>query len=132
MDWNSVEGSPSMLSTVLGVLALVGVLGILARLARAGLRLGITAAEAAAANGLAEASARRGDLTALDERRRQAAELRRTRRARLAVAAGWAALLVVPAFTPWGREAYAAASLLWLLPRARRRGVPPPGGAVQG
>ena len=106
---------------------MVGVLAILARMGRAILRLGITAAEETAAAGVAEASARRGDLTALAERREQAGALRRTRRMQMLAAGVWAALLVAPAFAEWGRYLYAASAFLWLLPRAPlRRPAPPP------
>jgi hypothetical protein len=102
------------------------VLALLARLGWALLRVGITVAEETAAAGMAEASARRGDLTTLAERRNQAVTLRRTRWAQLAASALWAALLVVPPLLDVGRPVYVAAVLLWLLPRPplRRQQAP--------
>jgi hypothetical protein len=113
--------SVSLPEPLAGILAAVGVLAILARLGRSLLRVGITVAEETAAAGMAEASARRGDLTGLAERREQRFALRRTRFRQLAVSALWTALLVVPALAGWGRPVYAAAVLLWLLPRAPLR-----------
>ena len=115
--------SVSLPEPLLGILAVVGVLAILARLGRSLLRVGITVAEETAAAGMAEASARRGDLTGLAERRAQRAALRRTRFGQLAVSVLWAVLLVLPALAGWGRPVYAAAVLLWLLPRAPLRPV---------
>jgi hypothetical protein len=110
-----------------GLVAVFGVLALLARLGRSLLRVGITVAEETAAAGMAEASARRGDLTTLAERRGQAVALRRARWAQLAASTGWAALLVAPPLLDVGRPVYVAAVLLWLLPRAPlRRRVPAP------
>ena len=106
---------------ILGVLALVGVLAILARLGRSLLRVGITAAEETAAAGVAEASARRGDLTTLAERKEQKLALRRTRWKQLGASAAWTALLFTPPIAGVGQLVYAACSLLWLLPRAPLR-----------
>ena len=97
--------------------AVFGVLALLARLGWALLRVGLAVAEETAAAGMAEASARRGDLTTLAERRGQAVALRRARWGQLAVSALWAACLVVPPLLDVGRPAYVAAVLLWLLPR---------------
>jgi hypothetical protein len=117
----------SVFDPLAGLLALIGVLAIVARLGRAVLRVGLTAAEETAAAGMAEASARRGDLTTLAERRSQALSLRRRRWLQLAAAGAWAALLLVPAFVEGGRLAYAAGAVLWLLPRTPlRRPAPPP------
>ncbi len=106
-----------------GLIAVFGVLAILARLGRSLLRVGITVAEETAAAGMAEASARRGDLTTLAERRGQAVALRRARWGQLAASAGWAALLAVPPLLDVGRPVYVAAVLLWLLPRPPLRKV---------
>ena len=123
---NIAFASVSLPEPLLGILAVVGVLAIVARLGRSLLRVGITVAEETAAAGMAEASARRGDLTGLAERREQKTALRRTRFKQLAVSALWMALLVIPAVAGWGRPAYAAAVLLWLLPRAPLRQVRAP------
>jgi len=118
--------SVSLPEPILGILAVLGVLALLARLGRSLLRVGITVAEETAAAGMAEASARRGDLTGLAERRDLRVALRRTRLKQLAVAVLWVALLAAPALAGWGRPVYAAAALLWLLPRAPLRKVPAP------
>ena len=118
---NSSLALISLPGPVLGFLAFVGVLAILARLGRSLLRVGITAAEETAAAGVAEASARRGDLTTLAERKEQKVALRRTRWKQLATSAAWAALLVVPPLAGVGQAVYAASALVWLLPRAPLR-----------
>jgi hypothetical protein len=123
---NIAFASVALPEPLLGILAVVGVLAIVARLGRSLLRVGITVAEETAAAGMAEASARRGDLTGLAERREQKTALRRTRFKQLAVSTLWIALLVVPALAGWGRPVYAAAVLLWLLPRAPLRQVRAP------
>jgi len=106
-------------------LAVLGVGAILLRLMGALLGLGLTAVEASAASSLAEASARRGDLTGMMERKEAGLALRR-RRLR---AAGWVAvylgLLVVPPIADVARFVYAAAAGLWLLPRPRVVRPPP-------
>lgn len=106
-----------LLSLVLLLLAVLGVVALAARLGRSALRLGLNAAEATAASGLAEVSERRGDITGFMEGRASGDTLRRARRRNLASLAAYALLLVIPPFTPFAREAYAAAALLWLLPR---------------
>lgn len=123
---NFALDSVSLPEPLLGILAVVGVLAIVARLGRSLLRVGITVAEETAAAGMAEASARRGDLTGLAERRDQRAALRRTRFKQLAISLLWATLLVAPALAGWGRPVYVAAVLLWLLPRAPLRQVRAP------
>lgn len=106
-----------LLSIVLLLLAALGLAAVLLRLGRAVLRLGLTVAEATAANGLAEVSQRRGDITGFLERQASGVALRRARRRNLATMAGYALLLAVPPFAGVAREVYAAAALLWLLPR---------------
>jgi hypothetical protein len=104
---------------LLTVLAMAGALALFGQLFRALARLGIASVEKTAASGLAEVAARRGDLTSLAERRELEGQARYGRaRAGLLVAA-WLLLLIVPVITGWTREAYAAASLLWFLPRRR-------------
>lgn len=114
----------NLLSVVLLLLAVLGLVALVARLGRAALRLGLNAAEATAASGLAEVSQRRGDITGFLERRASGETLRRRRRRNLAAVLGYGMLLVAPLFTDAAREVYAAASLLWLLPRRPVR--PPP------
>jgi hypothetical protein len=112
-----------LLSLVLLLLAVLGVLALVTRLGRAMLRLGLNAAEATAASGLAEVSERRGDVTGFLERRASGQSLRRARRRNLAATLAYAALIAIPPFTGVAREVFAAAALLWLAPR---RPVRPP------
>jgi hypothetical protein len=112
-----------LLSLVLLLLAFLGVFALMTRLGRAVLRLGLNAAEATAASGLAEVSERRGDITGFLEGRASGQTLRRARRRNLASMLAYALLIAIPPFTPVAREVYAAAALLWLLPR---RPVRPP------
>jgi hypothetical protein len=102
---------------LLAVLAVLGALALLARLAVALLFLGVRAVESTAAAGLAEVSERRGDVTGFLERRDSASVLRRARRRAALGALAWALLLAVPPMAGVAREVYAAAALLWLLPR---------------
>ena len=111
----------SSLGPFLVLLALAGGAALVLRLGGSLVRLGLTAAETTAATGLAEVSARRGDLTGLAERREEARALRRARRRQAAATVLWISLLVAPAALGWAREVYAGASLLWLLPRPRLR-----------
>ncbi|HYJ78256.1 MAG TPA: hypothetical protein VEW03_01535, partial [Longimicrobiaceae bacterium] len=87
------------------------------RLGRSLLALGLAWAEGAALNGLVEVSLRRGDLTVLAERRVHADAIRRSRLRSGAALLLWAGLLVVPAVAGFARVAYAAAAVVWLLPR---------------
>jgi len=106
-----------LLSLVLLLLSVCGFVALMARLGRAALRLGLNAAEATAASGMAEVSQRRGDITGYIERRESGQALRRARRANAATLLGYALLLAVPPFIGLAREVYAAAALLWFLPR---------------
>jgi hypothetical protein len=106
-----------LFALVLLLLAVLGFFALVARLGRAALRLGLNAAEATAASGLAEVSQRRGDVTGFLERQASGQSLRRARRRNVAAIAGYAALLVLPPFFGLAAEVYAASALLWLLPR---------------
>jgi hypothetical protein len=108
--------------SMVGLLAFIGGAALVVRLLRASFRLALSAAEASAAGGLADVSARRGDVTGMMERRSAQSDARRARRAALASAALWIAWLVVPVYAGWVREAYALAAVLWLAPGAGRRG----------
>ena len=108
---------PPALLPFLGFLAVLGGIALVVRLGRSLVRLGLTAAEIGAASGLAEVSARRGDITGLAERASHGEELRRNRRRDIAFVLFWLALLVIPPLAGWTRIVYAAASVLWLLPR---------------
>ncbi|HEX6748197.1 MAG TPA: hypothetical protein VF092_12955 [Longimicrobium sp.] len=102
---------------VVGLLALIGAAAIIYRLARATLRLGLSTLESASAGGLVEISIRHGDLTGMAERQEQARIARRARLRAILFALLWLALLVVPVVAGISRPVFAAAALLWLLPR---------------
>jgi hypothetical protein len=108
-----------VLNVVLTVLAVMGALALVGQLLRALARLGLAAVEKTAASGLAEVAARRGDLTGLAERRDLEGRARYGRARYGLLVAAWLLLLIVPVITGWTREAYAAASVLWLLPPQR-------------
>lgn len=97
------------------LLAIGGAAAILRGLARTALRLGLRAAEETAAAGMADVSARRGDLTALAERREAALEARRHRRRDLVLSLFWLLWLVLPLFLGWAPEAYALGVPLWFV-----------------
>lgn len=104
------------MSALVTLLALTGFAALLLRALRFALRVALHTAEVTAASGLAEVSQRRGDLTALAERRAAAARARRSRGRDALRLAAWTVWLVIPAFTDVSREAYALAAPLWLLP----------------
>lgn len=91
----------------------------------------LRAAEVAAAATLADASAGRGDVTGMMERRAAESSARRQRRSAMALSVLWLTWLVVPVFAGFAREAFAFASLLWLVPGAPPRLSKPPGVEVQ-
>lgn len=104
-----------MTQTLLVVLAVVGAFGIIRGLARTLLRLGLRAAEATTAAGLAEVSARRGDLTGLAERREVVKRARRRRTRDLGFTILWLLWLLLPLFFGVVTYAYAVAAPLWLI-----------------
>jgi hypothetical protein len=110
------------MTLLLAALVLLGAAALIVHLTRSLLRLGLALADAAAAASAAEIGARRGDLTALADGRRdeQAARRRALRRAFLVVL--WLVALLLPPLVGWTRDAYAAASVLWLLSRVRTGG----------
>lgn len=105
------------LTGVVAILAFAGVVALVTRLLRAFARLALRAAEATAAAGLADLSARRGDVTAMIERQNAWKLARRDRRLAMAAAGVWLLWLALPPFAGVAREAYAVAALLWLVPR---------------
>lgn len=108
------------MNALINILAVLGGAAALWHLARAVLRLLRGGVSGVWADEMARTHARHGDLTSLDERRRERGDARkRARRAALAVA-GWLALLAVPAFTSWARAVYAGYVLLWTGPAVRR------------
>jgi hypothetical protein len=122
------QDSP-LVTVVLVVLAVAGCFAIVHRLLRTLMRLGMAAAQATALGGYAELSARRGDLTVMEERRETLERVRRLRRRHVLAAGGWVCLLAVPPALGVTLYAYAACALLWLAPRTpliRLPGPPPP------
>ena len=109
------------LSGVVGFLALLGAVALLVRLARSVARFALGAAETAAASSLAEASARRGDLTRMSEARQAERAARTGRRRSGLVSLGWALWLVLPLVVGGIAEGWALAAPLWLLPGADLR-----------
>jgi hypothetical protein len=106
-------------NTLLILLAVAGGLSAAWHLVRAASRfvtgeaMGVVAAE------LEHTHARHGDLTALEERRRERRVARRRGRWAGLAALGWLVLLVAPSFTPWPRMIFAGYSVLWLGPATR-------------
>lgn len=115
------------MGTILLGLAILGGTALVYRLFRSLARAAIAAAEATAASGLAEISARRGDITTLAERQETQQDARRSWRRNALYAVLWLLLLVGPLFIGGVREVYALASVVWLLPyRPIRSSAPPP------
>lgn len=114
------------LGPALVVFAGAGAIALLGRAFRTALRLALHAAEATAASGLAEVSARRGDVTGLAERRAHQERARRLRRTELLFMGLWVAWIAIPPIAGWLPAAYVPAVLLWLLPRRPIRPRPPP------
>lgn len=109
-----------------GFLAVLGVGALALRLFGAVGRFVLRAAEIAAASGMAEASTRRGDITALGEARAAIERARWKRRRQGLMAVAWGAWLVLPLVTRTIPEAWALAAPLWLLPNPpASRGTPP-------
>src|SRR3954466_13911799 len=96
-------------------------LALVWRLLRALVRSALGAVESTATGGLLEVSIRQGDLTGMAERREQLSRARRARSRAIAEALLCFAALVVPGVAGITRPVYAAAVLLWLVPRRRRR-----------
>ncbi|HUE96866.1 MAG TPA: hypothetical protein VMN39_09410 [Longimicrobiaceae bacterium] len=104
-----------------GFLALLGGVALALAFFRSMGRVVLGAAEEAAAAGLADASARRGDLTGLSEAREARHEARAARRRSVLVSGAFAMWIVVPLALGGVREAWALAAPLWLLPAAGPR-----------
>lgn len=111
---------------MVALLAVAGGLALAVRLTRTGLRLALRAAEIARASGLAEASARRGDLTGMAEGKAAARRARRQRVRDRGMALLWLGWVVIPLVLGWMPAGYALAAPLWLLPSPRVRIRPPP------
>ncbi|MGH7501529.1 MAG: hypothetical protein ACREL7_07175 [Longimicrobiales bacterium] len=105
------------------VVIILGIFGFLAvaRRVLVALLLAIgTGVENFLAKEATEVSARRGDITAMQESESRRRTARRSRTNAIARLAGWSALLIAPALTPWTALLYATYSPLWLLSGARR------------
>ena len=109
------------MDTILTILAVAGVGAAAWHLVRAAFRFLRQEASGIWTDELARTHARRGDVTALEEAKRQAEMVARGRRRAMAEAVGWLALLAAPALTSWARPIYASYAVLWLLPFLRRR-----------
>jgi hypothetical protein len=119
------------MESALAVLAAIGFFVVAWRLFKAILRVARLGLDVYAAGELADARARRGDLTGMEDATRAAAARRRTRWRTTGPAVVWLLLLVLPALTPWTRSLYASYTLFWVLGRLRRGPVgvgPDPGG----
>lgn len=108
------------MNTLLNLLALAGGTAAAWHLVRAALRFLRGGAFGIWADELARTHARHGDLTSLDERHRERSAATTSARRAALQAFGWLAILVAPAMTSWPRPLYAAYTLLWVGPAARR------------
>lgn len=107
------------MDTVLNVLAVVGIAAAAWHMVWAAFRFLREGATGVWAGALERTHARRGDITSMQERRRERADAGRSRSWYGVVALAWLVVLVVPMLTPWGRGLYAGCSLLWLSPLVR-------------
>lgn len=110
------------MNTALDLLVLAGIAAAAWQFLRAAFRFLRHGATGIWTDEMARLQARRGDLTALQDTERERRAARRGRTAAALESAGWAALVVAPSLTPWGRGVYAGCAALWLLPLVRRRG----------
>lgn len=113
------------LEGTVGFLALLGAVALALRFAASMGRVVLGAAEAAAASGAADTSARQGDLTGMSEARAVESRALQERRRSILLSLVWALWLVVPLAFGGVREVWALAAPLWLVPRQT---VPPGGG----
>ena len=109
------------MNTLLTILALAGIAAAAWHVVRAAFRFLRQEATGIWTDELARTRARLGDVTGLQETRREAVVVAGRRRRAIAEGVGWLALLAVPYLTPWARTIYASYAVLWLLPFARRR-----------
>jgi hypothetical protein len=109
------------MDTLLMLLAGGGIAAALWHLVRAVLRFLGHGAAGIWADEVARTQARRGDVTAVEDSRRQREAVARRKTRAGAEAVGWLILLLVPPLTPWGPHIYAAYVLLWLVPAVRGR-----------
>ena len=104
---------------VLYILAFAGVSALLVRIAGALFVLLHRSGQAWLAGEAANRRQEHGDLTGLSEAAARERSARSARRRAAMLLVLWLALRVVPPFTPWTLEIYAACALLWLFVRAR-------------
>jgi hypothetical protein len=108
-------------ATILTILAAAGIAAAIWHLIVAALRFLRHGAVGIWTDEVARTHARRGDVTAMEETRRQRESASRWTTRSGAEAVGWLILLLAPPLTPWARHVYAAYALLWLVPALRRR-----------
>ena len=118
--YHQTTGSLATVSTVLDLLAIAGGAAAAWHLVRAALRFLRGGAWRIWADEMGRTHARHGDLTSLEESRQERADAAREGRLGMLESAAWLALLIAPSFTAWPRALYAAYSLLWIGPAARR------------
>jgi hypothetical protein len=106
---------------LLNLLALIGIAAAVWHVVRAAFRFLGHGAAGMWTDEVARTHARRGDVTALEDSRRQREAVARRKTRAGVEAVGWLILLLVPPLTPWGRHIYAAYTLLWLVPALRGR-----------
>jgi hypothetical protein len=108
-------------NTILTFLAVAGIAAAVWHVVRAAFRFLGHGAAGIWSRELARTHARRGDVTALEDARREGEEVARRKTRAVAEAIGWLILLLAPPLTPWARHIYAAYTLLWLVPAVRSR-----------
>ena len=113
-----------MLEGLVDLLALLGGVALVMQLFRFAAKVILSAAQGAAASGVAESSMRRGDLTAMTEGREAEKQARRDRRTNSVIALVLLLWIAVPLAVGYVEEGYAIAAPIWLLPRKPIR--PPP------
>lgn len=102
---------------IVDLLAAVGVVALAVRLGTALGRFMLGSAEIVAARTAIDTSARRGDLTSMQEARQSVLAGKRLRVRSIILAALWTAWIAIPPFAEMAGEAWALAAPLWLLPR---------------
>jgi hypothetical protein len=108
--------------TILTLLAAAGIAAAVWHLVTAAFRFLRHGASDLWTGELARTHARRGDVTSLEDARREQETAARWKTRAGAEAVGWLILLLAPLLTPWARHVYAAYAVLWLVPALRRRG----------
>ena len=108
---------------LLYILAFAGVSALLLRIGRALFVLLHRTGQAWLAGEAAKRRHQHGDITGLSEAADQERRARSARRLATLSLALWIGLLLVPPFTPWTVEIYAACALLWLVRTRLRTGT---------